>query len=95
MTYKNNKWVNLYWFPIWEWQIPQLPEVSNQYGLFGIDGVVITNSDTTNLRLLKELTGFGGLAKKVGTNKIRIIYRSKDISMDTIIVKLKDHHPPL
>ncbi|MFC0518152.1 hypothetical protein ACFFGT_28315 [Mucilaginibacter angelicae] len=95
MTYKNNGWVNLYWFPIWEWQLPQLPEASNQYGLFGIDGVAITNSDTTNQRLLKELTSFGGLAKKVSKNKIRIIYRSKEISVDTIIVKLKDHHPPL
>jgi hypothetical protein len=63
MTYKNNKWVTLYWFPIWEWQLPQLPEVSNQYGLFGIDGVAITNSDTTNQRLLKELISFNGLAK--------------------------------
>lgn len=95
MTYKNNKWVTLYWFPIWEWQLPQLPEVSNQYGLFGIGGVVITNSDTTNQRLLKELTSFSGLAKKVRKNKIQIIYRSKEISVDTIIVKLKHHHPPL
>ncbi len=95
MTYKNNKWVALYWFPIWEWQLPQLPEASNQYGLFEIDGVTITNSDTTNQRLLKELTSFSGLAKKVRKNKIQIIYRSKEISVDTIIVKLKDHHPPL
>ncbi|MDB5149605.1 MAG: hypothetical protein JWQ57_3625 [Mucilaginibacter sp.] len=40
ITYKNNKWVNLYWFPIWEWQLPQLPEVSNQYSLLGSVGLL-------------------------------------------------------
>lgn len=95
MTYKNGKWVVLYWFPIWEWQLPPLPEVSNQYGLFGIDSVVVTKSDTLNQRLLKELINFNGLVKKVGKNKIRIIYRSKDMSQDTIVVSLKSHHPPV
>lgn len=95
MTYKNGKWGVLYWFPIWEWQLPELPRFGNQTGVLGSNQVMALNSDTTDKRLLKELKAFNGLVKKVDKNKIRIIYRSKDISQDTIIVRLKDHHPPV
>ena len=95
VTYKNGKWVNLYWFPIWEWQLPQLPEAASQYGIAGIDQVVIIKSDTTNQRLQKELAGFKGLVKKINNRKLQIIYRSPEISVDTIIVNLQDHHPKL
>ncbi|UOE46459.1 hypothetical protein MTO98_18835 [Mucilaginibacter sp. SMC90] len=95
MTYKNGKWNMLYWFPIWEWQLPELPRFGSQNGLLDINQGKITNADTANQRLLNELKNFNGLVKKAGKNKIQIIYRSKDISVDTIIVKIKDHHPPV
>ncbi|QEM04161.1 hypothetical protein DIU31_011820 [Mucilaginibacter rubeus] len=95
MTYKNRKWVVLYWFPIWEWQLPELPRVGNQTVALGSNQVIALNSDTTDKKLLKELKVFNGLVKKAGKNKIQIIYRSKDISQDTIIVGLKNHHPPV
>ncbi|SEP02206.1 hypothetical protein SAMN05192574_11936 [Mucilaginibacter gossypiicola] len=94
MTYKNGKWVVLYWFPIWEWQLPELPRVGNQ-DISDAGKRIAVNLDTTNQRLLNDLTAFKGLVKKAGRNKIRIIYRSKNISQDTIIVSLKDRHPPL
>lgn len=95
MTYKNRKWVVLYWFPIWEWQLPELPRFGNQSVALGSNQVIALNSDTTNKKLLKELKVFNGLVKKAGKNKIQIIYRNKDISQDTIIVGLKNHHPPV
>ena len=35
VTYKNKKWIELYSFSIWDWQLPNLPETFNQYGPFG------------------------------------------------------------
>ncbi|MEO3403613.1 hypothetical protein AAFN85_06900 [Mucilaginibacter sp. CAU 1740] len=95
LTYKHGKWNTLYWFPIWEWQLPPLPEAANAYGIAGIDQIVVIKSDTTNQRLLKELVAFKGLAKKISNKKLQIIYRSPEISEDTIIVNLKDRHPKL
>jgi len=51
VTYKNKKWTELYSFPIWDWQLPDLPETFNQYGLFGLeDKAINTTHDTINKR---------------------------------------------
>lgn len=91
MTYKNKTWKELYSFPIWDWQLPDLPETFNQYGLFGLeDKIIHTANDTINKQMEKELMGFKGLVKKMGTNKIQIIFRNKEAEEDTLIVDLNE-----
>jgi len=90
MTYKNGKWEELYSFPIWDWQLPNLPYMTNKYGLFGTEGkFVIPKNDTINALIEKELCEFEGLVKKIKTNKIQIIYRNDETEVDTMIVNLK------
>lgn len=90
VTYKNKKWTALYSFPIWDWQLPDLPETFNQYGFFGLENKIInTTNDTVNNRLEKELVNFKGLVKKIRTNKIQVIYRNNEAEEDTMIVNLK------
>jgi hypothetical protein len=90
VTYKNKKWTELYSFPIWDWQLPDLPETFNQYGLFGLEQKIInTTNDTVNKRIEKELLDFKGLVKKVKTNKIQVIFRNDETEEDTMIVDLK------
>lgn len=90
VTYKNKKWTELYSFPIWDWQLPNLPETFNQYGLFGLEQKIInTTNDTVNKRIEKELLDFKGLVKKVKTNKIQVIFRNDETEEDTMIVDLK------
>ena len=90
MTYKNKKWQELYSFPIWDWQLPDLPETFNQYGLFGLENKIInTTNDTVNQRLENELASFKGLLKKIKTNKIQVIFRNDEAEEDTLIVNLK------
>lgn len=90
VTYKNKKWIELYSFPIWDWQLPDLPETFNQYGLFGLEQKIInTTNDTVNKRIEKELLDFKGLVKKVKTNKIQVIFRNDETEEDTMIVDLK------
>jgi hypothetical protein len=90
VTYKNKKWTELYSFPIWDWQLPDLPQTFNQYGPFGLDNKIInTTNDTVNNRLEKELINFKGLVKKVKTNKIQVIFRNDEADEDTTIVDLK------
>lgn len=88
VTYKNHKWIELYRFQIWDWQLPDLPEATNQYGLFGTESKNLVN-DTANVRLIKELNSFKGLVKKIKNNKIRIIYKTDEADMDTMIVDLR------
>jgi hypothetical protein len=90
VTYKNNKWTELYSFPIWDWQLPDLPETFNQYGLFGLEHKIInTKNDTINKRIEKKLMDFKGLVTKIKTNKIQVIYRNDQVEEDTMIVDLK------
>lgn len=89
-TYKNNKWTTIYSFPIWDWQLPDLPETFNQYGPFGLEQIITnTTNDTINKRIEKELMEFKGLVRKIKKNKIQVIYRNDKAEKDTIIVDLK------
>jgi len=89
MTFKNGKWKELYSFPIWDWQLPNLPYTTNQYGLMGTEGkVIITDNDTLNTIIEEELSEFKGLVRKINTNKIQVIFKNDEAMMDTMIVDL-------
>ncbi|AWI24877.1 hypothetical protein [Flavobacterium pallidum] len=90
MTYKNNSWQELYSFGIWDWQLPDLPEATNQYGLFGTEGKVAVN-DTLNQKLERDLLQWKGFVKKIKPNKIQITYRTDEAEIDSMTVNLK--HP--
>jgi len=89
MTYKNNAWAQLYSFPIWDWQLPNLPNTYNQYGLFGLEQKhVSTLQDTGAKNVEKEFSEFKGLLRKIAENKIQIIFRNNEAEEDTMIVDL-------
>ena len=89
VTYKDKKWQEIYSFPIWDWQLPDLPETTNQYGLFGLENKIVNSKDAiTNNKIENELKNFKGLVKKVETNKVQVIYRNEEADEDTLIVDL-------
>lgn len=89
VTYRDGKWETLYSFRIWDWQLPDLPGVVSQYGLFGLDDKGnISPDDTINMLQERELLNFEGLIQKIETNKIQIIYSNDEAEMDTIIVQI-------
>ncbi len=91
MTYRDHQWKVLYSFEMWDWQLPDLPEVFNQYGYFGRENkIMYTGNDTINGFLEKDLHDFKGLVKKIKTNKIQIIF-DNNADMETAIVDLR--HP--
>lgn len=90
VTYKDRKWQEIYTFEIWDWQLPNLPEAFNGYGLFGVEErITIPVYDTMNIRLEKELKEFKGLVKKIKTNKIQVTYRTDEAEEETMIVNLR------
>jgi len=90
MTYKNKKWKELYSFAIWDWQLPDLPETINDYSVFGLQNKIIyTKKDSVNKKLEKDLADFKGLVRKLGTNKIQIIFRNEESELDTSVINLK------
>jgi hypothetical protein len=90
VTYKNNKWTEIYSFPIWDWQLPDLPETFKHYELFGLDNKIINPTyDSLNAQLEKELLEFKGLVKKIKTNTIQVIFSNDEADLDTMVVDLK------
>ncbi len=91
MTYKGGKWEELYSFPVWDWQIPDLPQTYNQYGPMGLqDKIINTENDSANRLIEKNLNDFKGLVKKITNNKIQVIFSNNDKGfVDTTIVNLK------
>ena len=90
MTYKDHQWKELYSFPIWDWQLPDLPQTFSQYGSFGLENKIVNSTnDTANLQIEKTLHDFKGLVKKIGTNRIQITYRSDEAEEVKKIVNLK------
>ncbi len=91
VSYKKKKWKQLYSFEIRDWQLPGLPEVQNEYYLFGVSGVVSTiGNDTINERLKKELDSFPGFIKKLKNGKIQVkefILNAESDSMPIIDLK--------
>jgi hypothetical protein len=92
VTYKNDKWRDIYSFSIRDWQVPDLPRTHNQYGMMGLDKKIIITKDTSaEKKIEKRFDAFEGLVKKIAPNKIRIIYMNPEIVEDTIIVNIKQH----
>ncbi|MFC4263981.1 hypothetical protein ACFOWM_13910, partial [Ferruginibacter yonginensis] len=92
VTYKNRMWTELYSFPIWDWQLPNLPKTFNQIELFELEQKIInTTNDTINKKIEKELSNFKGLVKKIKRSKIQVIFRNDEAEEDTMIVDLKQH----
>jgi hypothetical protein len=90
MTFKNKKWTELYSFPIWDWQLPDLPETRNQYGLFGLENKVINStSDSVNRQIEKELKAFKGLVRLIKINKFQVIFMNDEAVVDIMAVDLK------
>lgn len=86
VTYKNGKWQELCQFPIWDWQLPNLPASSNQYGLFGTENKNIYVPE--DIETEWELNGWEGLVKKIEVGKIQVICRNEEADMDTMVVNL-------
>jgi len=89
-TYKNNRWEEIYSFPIWDWQLPDLPGAFNDYGLFGTQGKIInTQNDSINRSMEAELKNFKGLVKKIKKNKIQITFKNMEASEETRVVDIR------
>jgi hypothetical protein len=90
MTYKDHKWKELYSFPIWDWQLPDLPQTFNQYGSFGLKNKIVnTTNDTANLQIEKALHDFKGLVKQIKPNVIQVTYRNDEAEEAKKMVNLK------
>jgi hypothetical protein len=89
-TYKNNRWEELYSFPIWDWQLPDLPGAFNDYGLFGTQGKIVNaENDSINKLMETELMNFPGLVKKIKKNKIQITFKNMEASEETRVVDIR------
>jgi hypothetical protein len=89
-SYKNGKWKIIYSFPMCDWQLPDLPGVVNDFGLFGQQGgIALAENDTINTYLENELRNFTGLVKNLGKGKIEIIYMTDEAEKDTMVVDMK------
>ena len=90
MTYRNSQWEELYSFSIWDWQLPDLPETYNEYGMFGLQNKYINAHATkANKAIEKELKAFKGLVRKIATDSIEIYYMTDEAELDTLKVDLK------
>jgi hypothetical protein len=87
-TYKNKKWIELYTFPIWDWQIPNHDGFHNNSESANKD---ITLNSSTNKIIVdkKKIKSFEGLIKKIKKNRIQIIFRNEEAEIDTMQVDLK------
>ncbi len=89
-TYQDKKWKSIYSFPIWDWQLPNLPESFNQYGLFGTESKgTISPDDPIVKEQEEELKNFKGLVEKVKKNEIKVTFRSNDAEEKIKKVRLK------
>jgi|GEM_PF-607935 hypothetical protein len=93
-SYKNGKWVDLFSFMIHDWQLPQLPQMVSEYGLFGMDRIeTLAHNDTINKQIEDTLKAFPGMITKLKNGKIKIPTYTYDFADDSaLIFNLK--HPP-
>lgn len=89
-TYKNNEWKELYSFPIWDWQLQDLPETYNQYGPMGLEQKhIFSSNDSITQTMEMEMKNFSGLLRKVKNNRIEVIFRNHEAMIDTMEVDLR------
>jgi hypothetical protein len=95
MAYKKGKWQRIFSFEIRDSQLPELPQVNELYGPFGLQDAVIDEGNYPANKLIeKRLKAFGGLIKKISNNNIRVIGSVFDANgdmHDTVFVNLKTH----
>lgn len=89
ITYINQKWIELYEFPIWDWLLPQTPISNNRYGLFGVEKKDYVKDKSINDSLILAFNKFPGLIKKIKKRKIQVKYRTDEADLDSMMVKLK------
>lgn len=81
-TYSKNGWVELYSFPIWEWQIPPFPEESTGAQLDSQE------QNATQPQKLTKNDKFKSLVKKIGHNNIQVNFRNDEAIEDSMIIQL-------
>ena len=78
MTFTKSGWNELLKFDIHESNIPEAPETSASYGLFGVDGIQhYENNDTLNRQLEEQLKKFSYI-RKVKKNVIEVYEMSME-----------------
>jgi hypothetical protein len=85
MTYTNGSWKKLYSFPIWDWQLPELPY--REYAVAGSQIIPTQLSDMSGAEDDNE--SFEGLVKKISTGKIQVVFRNENDEVETMLVDLK------
>ncbi|MBI1837210.1 MAG: hypothetical protein HYR91_08100 [Flavobacteriia bacterium] len=94
MTYYQNHWKPLYKFSIWDWQLPDLPEICTNYNLFGHDdkNLITANDSIQKLKEL-ELLNFDGLIRKKKKNIIEVFHNHQEEgTLDTCTIRLRKLH---
>lgn len=81
MTYRHHRWEVLYRFSIWDWQLPDLPQTENEYGLLGLQDKAI-GGDAAASR-----ANFSGFIKKIKPGKIMVWFENKG-EQDSAVVHL-------
>jgi hypothetical protein len=88
VSYKKNKWVQLFEFDIWDWQLPEIPATAREYSIAGLGELHVTGNDSILLQMEKDLASFEGFIKKLDENRIRVRYKNEEASEDTMIFDL-------
>jgi len=89
VSYKHHKWIELYSFSMWDWQLPSLPQFPKSYGFIGIDGLAnVMKDDSLNNSLEKGIRDFSGLIRKIKNNRIEV-YRDERSFLDTALIDLQ------
>lgn len=90
MTFRKGQWEKLYSFGIWEWQLPPLPEVKSNYGLFGlVDKQINVSHDTAYQNAEQNLKNHKGFIIQKRKGKIQIIQLNQEAELDTLWVDLR------
>jgi len=90
VTYKNDKWRELYSFQTRDWEVPELPLDAVPYGTYGnTENVAPPKQRAKDAEIEKALKAFPGLVKKLGKNKIEVTYVNEDAESVTKAVTLK------
>lgn len=96
MTYRNQRWEKLLEIPIWEWQLPELPLTYSQYGLFGIEAMMVDNPMLEEAKTAEDsLKHFKGFIRRIKPGMIIIHYRNTEACEDSLRIDLMSEIPKL
>ncbi|MDP4221132.1 MAG: hypothetical protein Q8916_09195 [Bacteroidota bacterium] len=88
-SFINGSWHIVYSFDIRDWQLPGLPDVQEEFGMFGVSGIVQAPSSEASSEALKELRAFPGFIQKVGKGKIKVHTFNDEVEEISKVVDLK------